>query len=380
MKKIFSLMIAIVAMFTMNAQAFESSRFIDNTYFRIEGGATALTHPDCKKYYDWGYENWGHTIQGVIGAEVGKWVTPKFGVAFEGDFGIRNGSDAGKFNYFYGQYDKMGLFKGTDDAKANRFNYITVTGLVKFNVSNILAGWNPNRKFEFVLATGPMWIHGFPSNIHHKNDGSEYHGDHYYVNDIGVKFKAEINYNLTERWQLNLIPEFNYNLTGADESDGEHFKFNAHNSWYAIKAGVTYKMGNQFTECPYKYTQEDVDALNEQINELRARKPEVIEKEVIKKVVKKEYIGLDEVIITFEKESSELTDIAKAVLNKIIEYSTVVTYIQGDASYDGNAKFNENLANARAESVKKYLEDNGVKVINADGKMTGSRIATIYVK
>ena len=93
-----------------------------------------------------------------------------------------------------------------------------------------------------------------------------------------------------------------------------------------------------------------------------------------------EYIGLDEVIITFEKESSELTDIAKAVLNKIIEYSTVVTYIQGDASYDGNAKFNENLANARAESVKKYLEDNGVKVINADGKMTGSRIATIYVK
>ena len=100
----------------------------------------------------------------------------------------------------------------------------------------------------------------------------------------------------------------------------------------------------------------------------------------MEEVVKREYIGLDEVIITFEKESSELTDIAKAVLNKIIEYSTVVTYIQGDASYDGNAKFNENLANARAESVKKYLEDNGVKVINADGKMTGSRIATIYVK
>ena len=330
----------------MSAQTFESSRFIDNTYFRVEGGATALTHPKCKEY-----KNWGHTIQGVIGAEVGKWITPKFGVAFEGDFGIRNGSEAGKFN---------------DEAKAHSFNYINVTGLTKFNMSNIFAGWNPNRKVEFVLATGPMWIHGFPGRG--------------YVNDFGVKFKAEVNYNVTERWQLNLIPEFNYNLTGADESTGEHHKFDVCNSWYGLKVGVTYKIGKQFTECPYKYTQADVDALNEQINELRARKPKVIEKEVIKEVVKKEYIGLDEVIITFEKESSELTDIAKAVLNKIIEYSTVVTYIQGDASYDGNAKFNENLANARAESVKKYLEDNGVKVINADGKMTGSRIATIYVK
>ena len=273
MKKFFSIMIAFVAMFTMNAQTFESSRFIDNTYFRVESGATALTHPKCNEY-----KNWGHTIQGVIGAEVGKWITPKFGVAFEGDFGIRNGSEAGKFN---------------DEDKAHSFNYINVTGLTKFNVSNIFAGWNPNRKFEFVLATGPMWIHGFPSNIHHKNDGSEYHGRHYYVNDLGVKFKAEVNYNVTERWQLNLIPEFNYNLTGADGSDGEHPKFDVCNSWYGLKVGVTYKIGKQFTECPYKYTQEDVDALNEQINELRARQPKVIEKEVMKDLPKKHNIVQD---------------------------------------------------------------------------------------
>jgi len=69
MKKIFSLIIAVMAMFamTMTAQTLEQPKFIDNTYFRLEGGATALTHPGCM-----GYENWGHTIQGVIGAEVGK--------------------------------------------------------------------------------------------------------------------------------------------------------------------------------------------------------------------------------------------------------------------------------------------------------------------
>ena len=378
MKKIFSLMIAIMAMFTMNAQTFESSKFIDNTYVRVEGGATALTHPDCKKYYDWGYENWGHTVQGVVGAEVGKWITPKFGVAFEGDFGIRNGSDAGKFNYFDGQYDKMGLFKGPDDAKANCFNYITVTGLVKFNVSNILVGWNPNRKFEFVLATGPMWIHGFPSNIHHKNDGSEYHGRHYYVNDIGVKFKAEINYNLTERWQLNLIPEFNYNLTGADESDGEHFKFNAHNSWYALKAGVTYKIGKQFTECPYKYTQADVDKLNAEINDLRARQPEVVEK-IVEKVVTKEVKTQTTYVVAFDFSKAELDQAGRDVLDAIP--TDAVVDVQGEASYPGAKKFNQKLSERRASVVTEYLTNRGIKVGNCNGiGETGHQIVKVVVK
>ena len=376
MKRFLSLVIAIMAMFTMNAQTFESSKFIDNTYVRVEGGATALTHPDCKKYYDWGYENWGHTIQGVIGAEVGKWITPKFGVAFEGDFGIRNGSKFGKFNYFDGQYDKMGLFKGTDDAKVNRFNYITVTGLVKFNVSNILAGWNPNRKFEFVLATGPMWIHGFPSNIHHKNDGSEYHGDHHYVNDLGVKFKAEVNYNINSRFQLNLIPEFNYNLTGADESDGEHFKFNAHNSWYALKAGVTYKIGKQFTECPYRYTQSDVDALNAEINELRSRQPKVVEK-IVEKVIIKEVSAkndIKEANVLFDFDSAQLSNEAKAMLDNITGEVEVI----GSASPEGTKTHNAQLAAKRAEAVANYLKARNVKVKNVTADLNiGSRAATV---
>ena len=87
-------MIAIVAMFAMNAQTLEQTKFIDNTYFRVEGGATALTHPGCHSY-----DNFGHTIQGLIGAEVGKCITPKFCVAFEGYFVILNVIEAGKFNY-----------------------------------------------------------------------------------------------------------------------------------------------------------------------------------------------------------------------------------------------------------------------------------------
>ena len=349
-------MIAIVAMFTMNAQTFESSRFIDNTYFRVEGGVTALTHPKCYEY-----DNWGHTIQGVIGAEVGKWVTPKFGVAFEGDFGIRNGSEAGDFN---------------DREMARRFNYINVTGLTKFNVSNIFAGWNPNRKWEFVLATGPMWIHGFPSNI---NNGR---GDHYYVNDFGVKFKAEVNYNVTKCWQLNLIPEFNYNLTGADGSDGEHPKFDVCNSWYGLKVGVTYKIGKQFTECPYKYTQADVDKLNAEINDLRARQPETVTK-VVEKVVTKEVavktVYQSVYVVAFDFAKDKLDQAGRDVLDAIP--ADAVVDVQGEASYPGAKKFNQKLSERRASVVTKYLTKRGVKVANSNGVgATGHQIVTVVVK
>ena len=348
-------MIAIVAMFTMNAQTFESSRFIDNTYFRVEGGATALTHPDCNGYN--GYDNWGHTIQGVIGAEVGKWITPKFGVAFEGDFGIRNGSDKGKFNYVY-------TFAGKE--KAHRLNYITVTGLTKFNVSNIFAGWNPNRKFEFVLATGPMWICGFPD----KGELNEM--------DFGVKFKAEVNYNVTERLQLNLIPEFNYRF------EDSHWDpcFDSRNSWYGLKVGVTYKMGKQFTECPYKYTQADVDKLNAEINDLRARQPETVTK-VVEKVVTKE-VAVKTVyqpvyVVAFDFAKDKLDQAARDVLNAIP--ADAVVDVQGEASYPGAKKFNQKLSERRASVVTEYLTKRGVKVANSNGVgATGHQIVTVVVK
>ena len=83
-------MAAIVALVS-NAHTYETN-FFDNTYVRVSGGVTALTHPNCL-----GYENLGHTMQAVIGAEVGKWITPNFGVAFVGNAGFRNGS---KYGYF----------------------------------------------------------------------------------------------------------------------------------------------------------------------------------------------------------------------------------------------------------------------------------------
>lgn len=361
MKKFFSLMIALVAMFAMNAQTLESSKFIDNTYFRIEGGASALTHPNHDGV-GYGYEDWGHTIQGVIGAEVGKWITPKFGVAFEGDFGIRNGSKYGYFNYEYLGTDAEGIdiYK-----KAQRFNYINVTGLVKFNMSNIFGGFKPDRKWEFVLATGPTWIHGFPG----KN----------YENDFGVKFKGEVNYNVTDRWQINLIPEFNYNLTGLySYGTYEHPRFDSRNSWYSLKVGVTYKIGKQFTECSYKYTQSDVDKLNAEINDLRARQPETVT-QIVEKVVTKEVNAQTVYVVAFDYGKAELDQAGRDVLNAIP--TDVVVDVQGEASYPGSTQFNQTLSERRANVVAGYLANRGVKVADAKGVgATGHQIVKVVVK
>lgn len=345
MRKFFMIMAAVAAMF-VNAQTFEQSKFIDNTYVRIDGGVTALTHPGCL-----GYENWGHTIQGVIGAEIGKWITPKFGVAFEGDFGIRNGSKFGLF-----QYESIDPLK-----KSQNFNYMTVTGLVKGNLSNIFGGYKP-RTVEFVLATGPMWIHGFPG----KN----------YENDFGVKFKGEVNFNVAKCWQINLIPEFNYNLTGLySYGTYKHPRFDSRNSWYALKVGVTYKIGNEFTPCPYKYTQADVDALNAEINDLRARKPETIEK-VEKVFIEK---AQNEWVVSFDYNSAELDDMAKGILNTIPAGITVE--VRGEASHKGSEEYNQKLSEQRANTVTNYLKNNGVNVGKNYGVgETGHQIVSIIVK
>jgi len=357
MKKFFMIMAAVAAL-SMTAQTLEQPKFIDNTYVRIEGGATALTHPNHDGV-GYEYDNWGHTIQGVIGAEIGKWITPNFGVAFEGDFGIRNGSKNGYFNYEYlgEDFDGISMYQ-----KAQRFNYITVTGLVKFNMSSIFAGWNPNRKVEFVLATGPMWIHGFPG----KN----------YENDFGVKFKGEVNFNVAKRWQINLIPEFNYNLTGLySYGTYKHPRFDSRNSWYALKVGVTYKIGNEFTPCPYKYTQADVDALNAEINDLRARKPETIEK-VEKVFIEK---AQNEWVVSFDYNSAELDDMAKGILNTIPAGITVE--VRGEASHKGSEEYNQKLSEQRANTVTNYLKNNGVNVGKNYGVgETGHQIVSIIVK
>ena len=114
------------------------------------------------------------------------------------------------------------------------------------------------------------------------------------------------------------------------------------------------------------YSQSEIDALNARIKELDSR--QVAVKEVIKNVpatnstasvnvVEKTYI------VTFAKSKADLTNAAKANLDKIT--GTVV--IEASASPEGTTKFNQKLSEDRANAVKSYLESRGVKVTKATG-------------
>lgn len=376
MKKFFSLAIAFVAIMGMsvNAQTVESSRFIDNTYITLKGGASALTHPGCNDY-----KNFGHSIQGQAALEFGKWITPKFGVGIEGTVGFDNGSRP------WGVENTVGWFQGR-----NWVNHVDVLALAKFNMNNIIHGYKGYAdKVEVVPTVGIGWTHGWTYAYNDEMSIDNENGiiGTQHENNIMTKYAIDVNINLTNRWQINVEPFYAFNLTGSkfsstrDAAVNDYPHFDSRNSWWGLNVGVTYKIGKQFTLCPYKYTQADIDRLNAEINDLRNRKPEVVTKvETVEKIVTKTVNDADQFVVFFANASTVLTDDAKATLNEIGENSIV--NVIGSASPDGNANFNANLANERAEVVKNYLENRGVRVNDAHGVGTdlGARVAVVVIK
>lgn len=364
MMKKFILMVAAVLATTLgiSAQTVEHSKFTDNWQIGVRGGVTAILHPGCNNYKDF-----GHTIQASTSLDLTKYITPVFGVGVSSTIGWENGSQPGDFQ------------------GRNWLNYVNVMANGKVNLNNLFAGYKGQpRPIEVVAVAGIGWNHGF---IYAQDAEYYYLGTTMHTNDIITKLGAEVNVNLTDRLQLNVAPYIAYNLTGAN---GYYHvnqpAFDSRNAWVGLEAGLTYKFKNSngthnFILCPYKYTQADVDRLNGQINELRSRKPEVITEvqkvEVIKKVTINES---DQFVVFFTNASTELTENAKTTLNEISENSIV--RVIGSASPDGNSRFNSNLANDRAQVVKNYLENRGVRVEDAHGVGTdlGARVAVVIVK
>ena len=345
MKKIFSLMIAIAAMFTMSAQTYVAPKFTDNTYVTLRYGVTALMHPECECN---DFENFGHSLAQQTELQFGKWVTPRFAVALDGVVS-------------WGTFSHQSVFSTPKYVGGVKQTYavpfITVSALAKYRFVD-------TNKFAFTTVAGPGWVHGFVKNGTGKND----------KNDLMAKFQLEFTYKLTDRLDVDVVPELNYNLTrnGANKQP----YFDSHDAWYGLNVGITYRLGNKFQECPYKYTQADVDALNAEINELRARQPQVVEK-IVEKVIIKEVSAkndIKEANVLFDFDSAQLSNEAKAMLDNITGEVEVI----GSASPEGTKTHNAQLATKRAEAVANYLKARNVKVKNVTADLNiGSRAATV---
>lgn len=298
-----------------------SSKFTDNVSVTVQGGV--LT--SFNNFYS------GHTAMAPIAlVGVDKYVNPWFGVGVEARTLIGTGN---------GSYNTKTMF-----------DWVNISGYAKFNVLNMFNYNGERRTFEPVVYTGLGWGHS-TACLH--------------TNQATYRAGVELNLNLGKEkaWGIVLNPS----VVWGGMTD---YKLNKHNGSFEVTAGVVYHFktsnGTRTFAKPRLYSQSEIDALNARIKELDARQIEV--KEVIKNVpatnstanvnvVEKTYI------VTFAKSKADLTNAAKANLDKIT--GTVV--IEASASPEGTTKFNQKLSEDRANVVKSYLESRGVKVTKATG-------------
>ena len=376
MKKLVLMLAAASMAASVSAQTVAESKAFDNVYVGINGGVATKTTG----------HKWLSDLDPNAGLRIGRYFTPVFGLAVEGNAYFSN---------------KPWHSTGT----AVRATNVSLLGTV--NLSNLFGGYKGEpRAFEVSALYGLGWMHVFTNNkvVENLTSGQR--------NRMTSKAALDFAYNFgsQKQWQVYVEPSINFAFLGKDHSkvltaagivnydvnynykavaqDGQP-AYNINNSFVQLNAGVVYKFKN--SNGTHNFTivvprdQAEIDALNAQINELRNRKPEVITKEVVKEVpaVKvKEFTVSDLVFVTFAQGKSVLTKEAKAALDNIKEGAHV--QVVGTASPEGSKEINDRISQARADVVANYLKGRGVNVDEATGKgvqgTTSNRLAVVYVK
>ena len=380
MKKLVLMLAAASMAASVSAQTVAESKTFDNIYVGINGGVATKTTG----------HKWLSDLDPNAGLRVGRYFTPVFGLAIEGNAYFSN---------------KPWGSTGTVVRATNA----SLLGTV--NLSNWFGGYKGEpRTFEVSALYGLGWMHVFTNNKAFEAATSE--------NRNRMTSKAALdfafNFGSAKQFQFYVEPSINFAFLGKSHSHnvavtpagvtypetsyGYGYKataqagqpaYNINNSFVQLNAGLVYKFAN--SNGTHNFTivtprdQAEIDALNAQINELRNRKPEVITKEVVKEVpsVKvKELSVSDLVFVTFAQGKSNLTREAKAALNNVKEGSHV--QVVGTASPEGSKEINDRLSQARADVVANYLKSRGVNIDDATGKgvqgVTSNRLAVVYVK
>ena len=380
MKKLVLMLAAASMAASVSAQTVAESKAFDNVYVGINGGVATKTTG----------HKWLSDLDPNAGLRIGRYFTPVFGLAVEGNAYFSN---------------KPWHSTGT----AVRATNVSLLGTV--NLSNLFGGYKGEpRAFEVSALYGLGWMHVFT------NDKALKAATENQRNRMTSKAALDFAFNFgsAKQFQFYVEPSINFAFLGKSHSHnvavtpagvtypetsyGYGYKataqagqpaYNINNSFVQLNAGLVYKFAN--SNGTHNFTivtprdQAEIDALNAQINELRNRKPEVITKEVVKEVpsVKvKEFTVSDLVFVTFAQGKSALTNDAKAALNNVKE--GVHVQVVGTASPEGSKELNDRLSQARADVVANYLKGRGVIVDEATGKgvqgVTSNRLAVVYVK
>ena len=359
MKKIVASLVLCMAVIAANAQkAVEGNKFTDNWSVGFNaGGTTPLTHSAFFK-----------NMRAVLGVGLDKQVTPVLGLGFEA----------------------MTSINTTPSRTA--FDNTNLSVLGTLNLSNLFGGYaGAPRLFEVETVDGIGWLH------YAVNGESD-------LNSMSSKLGLNFNFNLGEEkaWTLAFKPALVYDMS-ADGTD--NVCFNANRAAWEFTAGLKYHFscsnGKHYFTIVKPYNQSEIDALNDQINNMRReaddnavalknanQKAADLEKalndcknqapKVITETVTNNKKTLESVV-TFRQggtsvESSQTPNVER-IATYLKNHKNATVSIKGYASPEGNVDVNARIAKQRAESVKNMLI-NRYKIaanrITAEGQGVGN--------
>ena len=353
MKKLFLVMAAAMLTASASAQrtAITANKAQDNWYIGINAGVAT----PMQKFGDYGF------MKGVspeFGVRVGKNLTTVFGLALDIN------------NYFLNKTNSKSMFGSKTFINATDFDLLTT-----WNLNNLFAGYNGEpRSFEVIALAGG----GYSRAWAEKQGGI----------NAKLAFDFALNLGSAKQWQVYLEPgvvlgqpvpqyanPFRKNLvdgTGSKKWNGA----------FSLKLGVNYKFGTSNGTHNFKVEelrdQAELDGLNAQINQLRAdanakdgkisanareiadlkAKLAACEARPVQTVVEKKCNKLQPTVI-FRQGRSTIDKAQMASVEMIANYMKnhpeAKLDIQGYASIEGKADYNQKLSEKRAEVIKNTL-------------------------
>ena len=339
MKKLGLLFAAAAMAVSVNAQTVTESKTFDNFYIGINGGAQVKTTG----------ESWMNNLNSNAGLRIGRWFTPVFGLAAEG-------------NVYFNDHCKHYMPQSKTVAR-----YMNVGLIGTVNLSNWFAGYKGEpRLFEVVPVFGFGWGHTFGTDENY--------------NVLTSKAGIDFTFNLgkAKAWQVYVEPSMNWSLNGYGYEGGA---YNINKSAFQLNAGIVYKFKNSngshnFTIAQLR-DQNEIDGLNSQINSLRS---DLNDKDAQLSAKDKQIKDLQNALDECNKkpkyvkpatatnlQPTVLFRQGKAVVDKsqmpnielIAQYMKnhpeAKVEIKGYASPEGNKDFNQALSQKRADAVKNVL-------------------------
>ena len=339
MKKFIAVTVACLTCSGIYAQrAYEGANLGDNWSIGIHAGVTTpLTHSAF-------FPN----MRATWGLGIGKQLTPFFGMGVEAMTSINT------------------------TACKTAFDNTNVSLLTSVNLSNLFAGyWGTPRLFEIETVAGLGWLH-YAQN----GDGDR--------NSISSKLGLNFNFNLGEAkaWTIGIKPALVYDLNACGE---RNVGFNANRAAWEITAGLKYHFrcsnGKHHISFAKLYDQAEVDALNEQVNNLRQTN---VDQEAELTAANQRNVELEQQLADCKNQGPVIvTDTItshKKTLESVVTFrqggvsvvasqtpnvERIATYlknhekatvsIKGYASPEGKAEVNARIAQQRADAVKSLL-------------------------